>query len=156
MKSSSYGGPHYPVLSWMLKVFWTVSCPCLNAVFSAGCCDVYVLIPHNNDDLLYVQLSFDIVVYISVLVTVTEWYRTKHPMHCGHFDLLCVPKSFNHSWSIHQSSLTNTSRHLVAKQEETRPRPGLYCCKQCWGILCLAENILVCVAHTSSSVGLGT
>jgi len=44
-----------------------------------------------------------------LLVTVTVWYRTKRPMHCGH---LCS----NHSWFIRQSSLANTSRHLIANQ----------------------------------------
>jgi hypothetical protein len=41
------------------------------------------------------------------LVTVTGWYCTKRPMHCGHFLIYCTSPSefYNHFWFIHQSSL---------------------------------------------------
>jgi hypothetical protein len=28
--------------------------------------------------------------YVLVLVTVTGWYRTKRPMHCGHFSSIVL------------------------------------------------------------------
>jgi hypothetical protein len=43
-----------------------------------------------------------------VLVTVTGWYRTKCPMHYGHFLIYCAsppPSSSNHSLFIHQCSM---------------------------------------------------
>jgi hypothetical protein len=50
-----------------------------------------------------------------------EWYRTKRPMHCGHFLVYYAPHlSSNHSWFVHQSSqLWLNQRHLIAKRGET-------------------------------------
>jgi hypothetical protein len=47
-------------------------------------------------------------------------YKGLWPIHCDHFWSIVLPcLSSNHSWFIHQNSLAVTSRHLIAKQEET-------------------------------------
>jgi hypothetical protein len=59
--------------------------------------------------------------YYWLLATVTRCYRTKLPMHCGHFMMYCAsPSEFTPS-QIHQSEFADNYQqtHLVAKQTET-------------------------------------
>jgi hypothetical protein len=74
------------------------------------------LIWWNSDSVLQEAYSW-------LMVTVTGWYLTKLPMHCGHFWSIVSPHlSSNHSCVIHRSSLEKyQQRHLVAKQGETWP-----------------------------------
>jgi hypothetical protein len=57
----------------------------------------------------------------TLLVTVTEWYRTKHPMHCGHLLIYCAFPAEFQSFMNYPPDFSGKyqHKHLVTKQGQT-------------------------------------